>query len=439
MLVIRIRMPIFNCTTDMKAFSIFPKPPTVAAESYGFYSAAFANIASGWYETATEGQYAKERDRLNEVWNNTCDSILKVFLVKYGAFYLAWEEDIAKEISQEIGLDVYEICRYLGYYIASRICKIPEMLTLWEESLREKGNYKYKCRICGMECLLVDAHPDLLREHGLTLDICRQCNYVYKRYLRRSPDALELLPAMMSTLHTERKCVCCDKLYNLVHNVHTYSPIFGQGVDMLYVNLYANVCLDCFKSACDDYRKGRKKDRLQALKAYADFLGHIPHRDFSYEILNLQDKSKMGELFKHLQHIRTNNGYCSEYGSFFEALVKARVLPDGTQRMSRGTRIIAKDGDLCYSLKEKEIDDYLYSKNIPHVKEARYPDSNMRADWEVMQNGKRIFIEYFGLIDDPVYAAKVDKKKEICTNAGIALVEIYPDSDIKEKLRNLLF
>jgi hypothetical protein len=120
-------------------------------------------------------------------------------------------------------------------------------------------------------------------------------------------------------------------------------------------------------------------------------------------------------------------------------LVKARVFPDGTQRMARGTRIIAKDGDLCYPLKEKKIDDYLYSKSIPHVKEARYPDSNMRADWEVMQNGKRIFIEYFGLIDDPVYAAKVDKKKEICTNAGIALVEIYPDSDINDKLRNLLF
>ena len=107
--------------------------------------------------------------------------------------------------------------------------------------------------------------------------------------------------------------------------------------------------------------------------------------------------------------------------------------------MARGTRIIAKDGDLCYSLKEKKIDDYLYSKSIPHVKEARYPDSNMRADWEVMQNGKRIFIEYFGLIDDPVYAAKVDKKKEICANVGIALVEIYPDSDINDKLRNLLF
>ena len=73
-------------------------------------------------------------------------------------------------------------------------------------------------------------------------------------------------------------------------------------------------------------------------------------------------------------------------------MVKARVFPDGTQRMSRGTRIIAKDGDLCYSLKEKKIDDYLYSKSIPHVKEARYPDSNMRADWEVMQNGKSQFV-----------------------------------------------
>lgn len=405
---------------------------------YGYYSPFFAGISSGWYEQTDEKNYAPERDELRKVWESSFDEILLKYLSKYGAFFSAWSEDIVKEIKSISGIDIEKTCRYYNYFLTSRIWHHLEYREIWLRSINEYTEKKYRCKICKSEFEFWHTHPDLLREHGLQITICRNCNYVFKRHKKRDPESVHLLPDLMGNLEKLRKCDCCQNEYSLESHIFTYSPMFSLSIDLLYINLYASICPKCFNQAYSDYPKGRKGNRLKALKAYADFLGHTPNSDLVVETYRLKDKSRMKDLIKILQFVRTDFGYKQEHGSYFEALVKAKVFPNGIQKLSRGTRVLAKDGDICLSLKEKDIDDFLYTNHIDHVKEVFYPDSNYRADWEIYLDNRRIFIEYFGLMNDPKYAAKAKAKEKICEENDILLISIFPDSDYESILSSLV-
>ncbi|MDO9628016.1 MAG: hypothetical protein Q7I96_10410 [Methanobacteriaceae archaeon] len=110
------------------------------------------------------------------------------------------------------------------------------------------------------------------------------------------------------------------------------------------------------------------------------------------------------------------------FGSWFNALIEADVLDQDSQRMARGTRCLAKDGHLCYSLAEKTIDDFLHSNTICHEKEPKYPEGNYRGDFII----NKTFIEYFGLMNDSKYKEKAKLKKRICKKYNIDLIAIYP-------------
>jgi hypothetical protein len=123
------------------------------------------------------------------------------------------------------------------------------------------------------------------------------------------------------------------------------------------------------------------------------------------------------------------------FGSWFEALLAAGILEDGTRKNSRGIQCLAKDGDVCYSLGEKTIDDLLYSMKIKHKKECKYPESNFRSDFLV----NNIHIEYFGLIGNKEYDKKMRDKIKLCNKHGLKLLAIYPKdllnyNKLKEKI-----
>jgi hypothetical protein len=102
-----------------------------------------------------------------------------------------------------------------------------------------------------------------------------------------------------------------------------------------------------------------------------------------------------------------------------------------------GTRVLAEDGHLCFSLPEKDIDDFLSHNDLAHSKEVSYPGSRLRADWEVFGGQGRVFVEYFGLVGRPDYDEKVKQKIEHARSHGIELVSIYPSSDWTSVLRRL--
>ena len=74
--------------------------------------------------------------------------------------------------------------------------------------------------------------------------------------------------------------------------------------------------------------------------------------------------------------------------SWLKVLIEANILGSGTSPTPRGFRCIAKDGHVCNSLVELEIDNWLFDHEIKHEKEPLYPAHNklnpskrLRADF----------------------------------------------------------
>lgn len=163
------------------------------------------------------------------------------------------------------------------------------------------------------------------------------------------------------------------------------------------------------------------KDYLHSLYAVS---GQIPGRDF-FDVagplvgMGSNSQAKLLKLGASRPSLECQK---KQYTSHLAALIDAGVLPDGTRRTARGTQCLAADGHLCLSIGEKMIDDWLSAHGIPHDREPPWPEGRMRGDFLV---GKT-FIEYFGLLGDPDYDAKILLKKNMAQRHGIRLISIYP-------------
>ena len=75
-------------------------------------------------------------------------------------------------------------------------------------------------------------------------------------------------------------------------------------------------------------------------------------------------------------------------------LAHAGLLTDGV-RTGRGVAVTAKDGHLCRSLLERQIDDFFHDNGIVHEPEPPYPfDAELnlngyRADWKLFRRDVR--------------------------------------------------
>ena len=74
---------------------------------------------------------------------------------------------------------------------------------------------------------------------------------------------------------------------------------------------------------------------------------------------------------------------------------------------------MAKDGHICRSLLERQIDDFFFDNGIQHETEPHYPfdpDINpdgYRADWRLADG---TYVEALGFTTNPVYMAKAERK-----------------------------
>ena len=105
-------------------------------------------------------------------------------------------------------------------------------------------------------------------------------------------------------------------------------------------------------------------------------------------------------------------------------------LADNGVRLSRGTALKAIDGHLCSSMLEKAVDDFLHEHGIDHTREPLYPfddqlnpNTRLRADW-LLSDGT--FVEMWGMPDDPAYADRMRKKKELAARCQLRLLGITP-------------
>lgn len=167
------------------------------------------------------------------------------------------------------------------------------------------------------------------------------------------------------------------------------------------------------------------------IRDLSEFLQRIPPQGYGAGKDDLEELSyeERLELLKILQRKPTVQSVKNEFGSWLNALIEAQVLEDGTRPTARGTHCLAKDGHACLSLAEKTIDDFLFRNGVSHEKEYEYPEGNYRADFFV----GGIYIEYFGLIGDPDYEARMKEKKSLCKRLDIPLISIYPKDIVNAK------
>lgn len=89
----------------------------------------------------------------------------------------------------------------------------------------------------------------------------------------------------------------------------------------------------------------------------------------------------------------------------------------------------AQDGHMVRSKAEMIIDNTLYQYGLVHAYERKLPiDENVLSDFYIPAG--KVYIEYWGIENDPKYSERKKKKIEIYKKHDIALIELS-DSDIQ--------
>lgn len=398
----------------------------------GSYSPDSIGLKSGWYRKTSDENYAAGRRIIEKHWNKVCDEILIKFVVQYGTFFTIFSENLIREIDAALGTDFENNARYYEIFLTTRAYEIEKTKRIWRDSYKSNRDKTYTCPYCDKTFPILDCHPDILKTLGIPPTHCRTCDYVVGRYSSFwDKEIKRRVHDMMRNIDEEKNCELCQNRFSLKDDIFTYYSFGKQFVDYFYPNLYLHICPKCFKKTFHDYKRGSSATKLSRLYDLFLFTGEIPTQDFDKLFYLYKDHDSLCVLIEIFQKLRTPQGYKEEFGSFFAALVKSGILPEGSKRMTIGTMVLADDGHLCLSLPEKEIDDFLYSNDIPHDKEVYYPGCKMRADWEILGTKKRTLVEYFGLMNNKDYAEKTEKKIKLAAENNIELIEIYPESDWK--------
>lgn len=109
------------------------------------------------------------------------------------------------------------------------------------------------------------------------------------------------------------------------------------------------------------------------------------------------------------------------FGTWNKAIEAAGFKPNPVMFANK---YLAKDGHKCDSLAEKIVDEWLYSKGIPHQRSIPYPEfKKMTCDFVV----NKTFVEFFGLKGElKEYDRLVNLKRKISKKYKLKLVEIKP-------------
>ena len=102
----------------------------------------------------------------------------------------------------------------------------------------------------------------------------------------------------------------------------------------------------------------------------------------------------------------------------------------------------SKNGELCLSLAERKITDFLIDNNIIFQKEIFYSDiinnnifGRIRCDW-LLYDGT--IVEYFGMERNEKYKKKMNLKESICKEYEIDLIKIF-EKDLRDLNKIFLY
>lgn len=88
-----------------------------------------------------------------------------------------------------------------------------------------------------------------------------------------------------------------------------------------------------------------------------------------------------------------------------------------------------EDGHDVRSLSEQTIDNWLYKKRIPHAYEPviGLPEKLIPDFVIPSEKGETVYIEFWGMLDDPVYKNRMYKKSQIYAKYNMQLIELRPN------------
>lgn len=98
-----------------------------------------------------------------------------------------------------------------------------------------------------------------------------------------------------------------------------------------------------------------------------------------------------------------------------------------------------KDGHIVKSHVERDIDNYLFSKNIPHAYESTFdvdgnPEHEFQPDFYLpnyLGENEDVYIEYFGMKGTKDGDRKINYKMPIYREKTVTLICLYPHDDSK--------
>lgn len=140
-------------------------------------------------------------------------------------------------------------------------------------------------------------------------------------------------------------------------------------------------------------------------------------------ISQIKELSKSGDFQKRKAGHKLVGAAVKFFGTWNKAIKECGLNPNKSHYQK--TRIESKDGDICDSLSEKIIDDFLFENKIIHECHKKYPNSNFICDWYFPKTNT--WVEYFGLNgEDKIYTENTNLKIEMCKNLNLDVIHIYP-------------
>lgn len=325
------------------------------------------------------------KQTIGKYWTNECEKELKIYLLKFGFFS---DSDFVR----------FKLVNIIGKK------KFNELI----EELKHHAS-DFKISWCGLETSIPS--------HNILYDFVQSLKFKWGL----KPDIVE------------KRCIYCNEKFIPIYHLRGISGEFeSKHLSISSLNEIDFCLFHALGQNKGNYSNKTdisKERMIQLIKDLINVIGYIPSSNFKDDLtyLNNLDKTLFNTAIKILNDMPPNensfqptNSYKGVFGSWFKALIAAGVLEDDSQKMKFGYRCLGIDGHVCYSLAEKNIDDWLHLHKIPHEKEPLYPTGYLRADWKV----DTFFIEYWGLKGNEDYDKKILIKREILEEYNIPLIEI---------------
>ena len=176
------------------------------------------------------------------------------------------------------------------------------------EALGKEAGRLIGCPICKKE--LPAPTP-----RGTNSPWCPTCAVVVLRYAPFWDDNIRRrLETLMSRLSVARACDICRAPFSLERSVcASSSSSAGAGVDLLYPNLYVNICPACFGKAFAEHLGGSRSANAKRLHELFVLIGRAPTTDFGTLTYLLHDGETIVKYISLLQQMPSRDGYMKEF------------------------------------------------------------------------------------------------------------------------------